>query len=231
MDTVRATRTLLWAGLIASATLAQDPDPAPPPGHLFVLSAPSGTGKSTLARRLVRELPDLVFAVSHTTRAPRPGERDGVDYVFVDDLRFDAMLAGGQFLEWVELFGHRYGLSREWLDRQRAAGKDLLLDLDSNGARKLRQALPESVTVLLLPPSARELARRLRGRGTETGAQLALRLDRARQELSCYPEYDYLVVNDDVNLAFRELEAVVLAARARQARRGPVARRILAGFQ
>jgi guanylate kinase len=232
MDTVRARlRMLLWVALAAWAVLARPaPPPSPPPGSVFVLSAPSGTGKSTLVRRLLREVPDLVFAVSHTTRAPRPGERDGVDYFFVDDARFDAMVAEDQFQEWVELFGHRYGLSRDWMERQRAAGKDLLLDLDTTGTRKLRQAVPESVTVLLLPPSAQELARRLHGRGTETAAQLALRLGRARHELSCYLEYDYLVVNEDVNLAFRELEAVVLATRARQAHRGAVARRILAGF-
>ncbi|MDR3673229.1 MAG: guanylate kinase [Holophaga sp.] len=222
---------LPWLAVTACAVLAAPDPPRPPvPGSVFVLSAPSGTGKSTLVRRLVREVPGLVFAVSHTTRAPRPGEQDGVDYFFVDDARFDAMLAEGQFQEWVELFGHRYGLSRDWMDRQRAAGKDLLLDLDTHGARKLRKAVPDSVTVLLLPPSAQELARRLRGRGTESAPQLALRLGRARHELSCYPEYDYLVVNEDVNQAFRELEAVVLAARARQARRGPVAQGILAGF-
>jgi guanylate kinase len=204
---------------------------APPVGTVFVLSAPSGTGKSTLVKRLVREVPGLAFGVSHTTRTPRPGERDGVDYFFVDDARFDAMLARGQFQEWVELYGRRYGLSRDWMDRQLAAGKDLLLDLDTTGARTVREAVPGSVTVFLLPPSARELARRLRGRGSETPRQLALRLGRARHECSRFPEYDYLVVNETVDQAFRELEAIILAARARQERRSAVARKILAEFQ
>jgi guanylate kinase len=203
---------------------------ASPPGTVFVLSAPSGTGKSTLAKRLAREVPGLVFAVSHTTRAPRPGERDGVDYFFVDDARFDAMLAQGRFQEWVELYGRRYGLSREWLERQLASGQDVLLDLDPTGARTVRSAIAASVTVFLLPPSARELARRLRGRGSETGQQVALRLGRARRECARYAEYDFLVVNETVDQAFRELEAIVLAARARQARRRAVAQAILDGF-
>jgi guanylate kinase len=203
---------------------------ASPRGSVFVLSAPSGTGKSTLIKRLVREVPGLVFALSHTTRPPRPGERNGTDYLFVDDARFDAMLAQGRFLEWVEIYGHRYGLSRDWVDEQRAAGKDLLLDLATTGARMVREAVPDAVTVFLLPPSAQELARRLRGRGSESAAQLGLRLGQARRELSGYPEYDYLVVNENVDHAFKELEAIVLADRARQERRRAEARRILDGF-
>lgn len=206
------------------------PAEAPAAGLVFVLSGPSGVGKSTLARRLVRQVPDLVFAVSHTTRPPRPGERAGVDYVFVDDAAFDAMLARGAFVEWVETYGHRYGLSRDWLDRQTAAGRDLLMDLDTTGARAVRGAVPGAVTVLLLPPSARELARRLQGRQTESAGQQARRLDQARRELARYSEFDYLVVNAAVDRSARELEAIILAARARQARRAPLARDILAGF-
>lgn len=222
---LKATLLLLGLGLHPASRAA---DPAP--GTAFVLSAPSGTGKSTVARMLVRQVPGLTFAVSHTTRAPRPGERDGVDYFFVDDARFDAMLAGGEFLEWVTIYGRRYGLSRDWVRANLRSGRDLLLDLDSSGARIVRRALPRAVTVFLMPPSAHELARRLRGRGSENGRQVAQRLGLARHECARYLEYDFLVVNDAVDQACRELEAIILADRARRERRRAMAERILAGF-
>ena len=201
-----------------------------PPGIIFVLSAPSGTGKSTCARKLIRQVPDLVFAVSHTTRRPRPGEVDGKDYLFVDDAAFDAMLAKGDFAESVAIYGHRYGLSRDWIRNQLASGKDILMDLDPTGTQVVRQAVPDTVTVFLLPPSARELAARLRGRGSESEAQLTLRLRQAGRQLFRYPEYDYLVINQTVDQACHELEAIILAARARQQRRAPAARQILESF-
>jgi guanylate kinase len=221
---LRATliRIGLWASLSVCAA-------GPPRGGVFVLSAPSGTGKSTLIKRLVKEVPGLAFAVSHTTREPRPGEREGVDYFFVDDARFDAMLARSGFQEWVETYGHRYGLSKAWMEQRLAAGQDLLLDLDTTGARMLRQAVP-AVTVFLLPPSAAELSRRLRGRGSESRQQLELRLGQARRELSRYTEYDYLVLNQNQDEAFLDLQAIILAARARRERRDATAREILAGF-
>ncbi|MGA2079624.1 MAG: guanylate kinase [Holophaga sp.] len=201
------------------------------PGGVFVLSGPSGAGKSSLARRLVGQVPGLAFAVSHTTRPPRPGERDGVDYFFVDRAAFDAIRARDGFLECVETYGHRYGLSRKWLRQRLAAGEDVIMDLDTTGARAVRKAMPGAVTALVLPPSAQELGRRLSSRGTESPAQLAQRLGQARRELARYPEYDYLVVNDELDRAAREVEAVILAARARQERRRATARRILETFR
>lgn len=219
-----------WSVLGGAAASAGPPPGNVPPGSVFVLSGPSGTGKSTLARKLVQQVPDLVFAVSHTTRPPRPGEVDGVDYFFVDEAAFDALLAQGRLAEWVKIYGHRYGLSRDWLGRQRETGKDVLMDLDTEGARTLRRAVPDAVTVLLLPPSAQELDRRLRGRGTEGPGQLRLRLRKARDEMARYPEYDYLVVNASVDQACADLQAIIRASRSRRERMAAVVRKILDGF-
>ena len=204
--------------------------PGSPLGKVFILSAPSGTGKTTLVRQLVRQVPDLVFAVSHTTRPLRPGEKEGVDYHFVDAATFDALLAKGAFVEWVATYGARYGLSREDLQKQLADGKDVLLDLNTEGARMLCRAVPDSIRIFLLPPSAQELARRLRDRGTETAAQVAQRMERAKSECSRFHEYEYLVVNTIPDQACRELQAIILATRALRERRQAVAQKILDGF-
>jgi guanylate kinase len=206
------------------------PAVSPAPGSVFILSAPSGTGKSTLAKCLLRTIPGLAFGVSHTTRPARPGEVNGVDYWFVDAAAFDQKLARGEFAEWVQRFGHRYGLDRVWLQAQLDAGKDVLLDLDPDGASAVRQARSDVVSVFLLPPSAEELARRLRGRGSEDERQIRSRLGDAKQQLSRFAEYDYLVVNRSPEQGCRELEAIILAARARRERRRAEAQRILAGF-
>jgi guanylate kinase len=226
-------RTLLGALALFAATphrLAAPIPPTRPPGELFVLSAPSGTGKSTVAREVLQRVPELVFGVSHTTREPRPGERDGVDYVFVSEAAFDRMLAEGRFLEWDAIYGHRYGLGRAWVQEQLRAGRDVLLDLDTRGTRMLRHNLPGALTVFLLPPSASELAARLRGRRSETEAQVALRLDQARRELEHCHEYKYVIVNQTVAQAAVELEAIIVARRARQERRQALAQKIIEGF-
>ncbi len=199
-------------------------------GNVIVLSAPSGTGKSTLAKALVKEVPDLIFAVSHTTRSPRPGEVNGVDYFFVNDAAFDALKAQGRFAECVEIYGNRYALSRDWLQEHLDSGKDILMDLDTDGARQVRQALPQAVSVFLIPPSAQELARRLKGRGSETESQVAIRMGQAKHELSRYPEYDYLVVGHTVAQATQEVQSIIASLRARQERRRADAQRILEGF-
>lgn len=167
-------------------------------------------------KRLLRSVPGLRFSVSHTTRPPRPGERDGRDYFFVSRPVFDRMLARGEFVEWAEVYGHLYGTSHRGLERAQAAGHDVLLDIDVQGHRQVRRRMPEAVSIFLLPPSFRELARRLERRHLDSPAEIAKRLAAARREIRHWREYDYLIVNDVIARADRTLRAVVLAARFRR---------------
>ena len=199
-------------------------------GNVFVLSAPSGTGKSTLARQLVKQVGDLNFSVSFTTRQPRPGEVHGRDYFFVDDATFDDMVARDGFVEWVRVYERRYGTGKAWIREKLESGVDILLDIESQGARRVHQAIPDAVMVFLLPPSSQELASRLRGRGDESEEQVRIRLDYARHELVQYEGYDYLVVNDTVEQAYHRLESIITATRCRRERMGATARQILDSF-
>ncbi len=200
------------------------------PGNVFVVSAPSGAGKSTLAQRLVATVPDLIFSISFTTRKPRPGEVDGRDYFFIDDVRFDTMVREGGFVEWVQVYGHRYGTGREWLQKTLATGRDVLLDIETTGAMNLRRAIPDARMIFILPPSATSLEQRLRSRGKDSDEQIAIRLQHARHEMELYHAYDYLVLNDDLELGYRQFESIILATRAGLDRMTPVAQRILKGF-
>jgi guanylate kinase len=197
---------------------------------VFVLSAPSGTGKSTLAKRLVQELDGLDFSISFTTRAPRAGEEHGKDYFYVDHATFDAMIESGGLVEWVEVYGHKYGTGKDWINSQLASGRDVLLDIETQGARNVHEAIPDAVMIFLIPPSAEELSNRLRRRGRDPEAEIQVRLDHAKHELSQFPSYDYLVVNDTLDRAYRELESVILATRLKRERMGATAERILEGF-
>lgn len=199
-------------------------------GNVFVLSAPSGTGKSTLAKQLVKQVADLNFSVSFTTRKPRPGEVDGKDYFFVDDATFDAMVAEDGFVEWVRVYERRYGTGKAWIQEKLGSGMDILLDIESQGARMVREAIPDAVMVFLLPPSSAELSARLRGRGDESEEQVRIRLDYARHELAQFEGYDYLVVNDTVEQAYRRLESIILATRCRRERMASTAQQILDSF-
>jgi len=199
-------------------------------GNVFVLSAPSGTGKSTLAKRLVQDVPDLDFSISFTTRAPRAGEVDGKDYFFVDEPTFDEMIRTGGLVEWVSVYGHKYGTGKTWMKDHLASGKDILLDIETQGARNVHEAIPDAVMVFLIPPSAAELAQRLRGRGRDPEAEIQVRLEYARHELSQFSSYDYLVVNDTLDRAYRDLESIVFATRLKRERMGGTAERILEGF-
>jgi guanylate kinase len=179
---------------------------------------------------LVHQVAALSFSISFTTRAPRPGEVDGEDYFFVDHATFDAMVAQDGFIEWVEVYGNKYGTGRAWIQEQLASGVDILLDIETKGAQNVHRAIPDAVMVFLLPPSAGELSRRLRGRGDSSDEQVKIRLDYAKHELAQFPAYDYLVINDTVEEAYRGLEAIVLATRLRKERMFATAQRILGGF-
>ena len=202
----------------------------PHTGNVFVISAPSGTGKSTLTQRLVASLEGLIFSISTTTRPPREGEVEGRDYFFVDGDTFDRMVAEGGFLEWVEVYGNRYGTGRDWIIQQLGKGVDVLLDIETMGAAALKERMPDAIMIFLLPPSAAELERRLRGRGKDSQEQIGIRLAYARHELEHFAEYDHLIVNDDLESAYRQLESVVLAARSRRPRMENVPRQLLAEF-
>jgi guanylate kinase len=185
-------------------------------GSIFIISAPSGSGKSTLVRRLIASQPDLAFLVSHTTRPRRAGEKEGREYFFVTRKRFQRMLAAGDFLEWAEVFGQLYGTSKGQLDKALAAGRDILLDIDVQGHQQVKKRLPEALSIFVMPPSFQELKRRLMHRHSDSPQVIERRLTAARQEISHWPEYDYLVVNDRLSLATQALGAIVQAGRLRR---------------
>lgn len=183
-------------------------------GNLYIISAPSGAGKTSILRPLFRQLPQLAFSVSHTTRAPRSGEKDGVDYHFIDRDGFIAMRDQGAFLESAEVHGNFYGTSREAVLESLAAGVDIFLDIDVQGAAQVREKLPEAIAIFILPPSWLELEQRLRGRGTDSDATIALRLANARCEIAHWQQYDYPVINGDLDAAIDTLRCIVVAHRA-----------------
>lgn len=186
----------------------------PARGIPFVISAPSGTGKTTVCHRLVSADPKLALSVSHTTRPPRPGEREGIDYHFVTRERFLALVGEGAFLEHAEYRGNLYGTTLAALEAPLAAGRDLLLEIEVQGARQVRARLPDARLVFLLPPSRGELERRLRDRGTESDEVVRRRLDVAAEELREVDRYDYAVVNDSLEQAVRDVEEIVRGERS-----------------
>ena len=184
-------------------------------GQLFVVSAPSGAGKTTVVERLIASTPGLRRSRSYTSRRARPGETDGVDYHFVSRDRFEAMIAGGQFLEWAEYSGNLYGTAVVDTERELESGTDLVLVIEVQGARQVRRHTRSSVLVFLLPPSSEALETRLRSRGEDSEEQIRRRLQVAREELKAVSEYDYVVVNDTIDACVERLRAVILAERAR----------------
>jgi len=198
-------------------------------GILFVVSAPSGTGKSTVCRGVRDSLSGLGFSVSYTTRAPRDDERDGEHYHFVDHAKFQGMIDQQAFLEWADVFEEKYGTGLE-ATRQALAPDDLLLDIDVEGARQVREGPIPSVSVMMLPPDYETLERRLRGRGSESEQTLRGRLAQARREAEDYVHFDYVVVNDKIDQTVSDLRAIVRAERQRSVRRGDRVRRIIDTF-
>jgi guanylate kinase len=182
-------------------------------GHFFVLCAPSGTGKSTLVRRLMREFPNLRFSVSCTTRAPREGERNGRDYHFISHDEFQSMRSAEKFVEWAEVHGNFYATPMEEVRKKLDAGFDLLFDIDVQGAEQIRERMPHGCYVFLLPPSRDALRKRLVNRGTDTPEVIEKRLANARTELEKAHKFNYLIVNDDLDTAYRQLRAVYLSCK------------------
>lgn len=184
-------------------------------GLLFVVSAPSGTGKTTVVERLAHVVPSLAVSRSYTSRPARAGESDGVDYNFITRQRFDEMIAADAFLEWADVFGNLYGTSAADAERDLAAGRDLVLVIDVEGARQVRRRCPDMVGVFVMPPSFAVLEHRLRGRSQDTEAEMQQRLRTARAEVAAVTEYDYVVINDELEACVDRLRAIVLAERAR----------------
>ncbi|MBU1275958.1 MAG: guanylate kinase [Proteobacteria bacterium] len=187
-------------------------------GQIFVLSGPPGAGKSSIAARVRADMPDLAYSVSLTTRPPRPGERDGVDYYFVTRQEFQRRIAAGEMAEHEEIFGNLYGTSQKVVGQVLEQGQDLFLDTDVNGAEQLQKRFPEGVFIFLLPPSRKVLEERLRGRATEEESQVRQRLERVRYELTKAKNYTHLVVNDNLEKAVAEVEAIITASRRRTQR-------------
>jgi guanylate kinase len=187
-------------------------------GNLLIVSAPSGAGKTTLVKALLARDSQVVYSVSCTTRAPRAGERDGIDYFFVSDEAFRQRIDAGEFLEHAEVHGHRYGTLRSWIEAQLQADRDVVLDIDTQGAEQVRALMPEAVSIFILPPSLAELESRLRARATDADAVIERRLAAARAEIAHAGEYDYVIINKDLDTAIADLAAVVRASRLRYAR-------------
>ena len=188
-------------------------------GLLFVLSSPSGAGKSTIARMLLDSDDGIAMSVSATTRPIRPGEVDGVDYHFVDDAGFDKLIADGEFLEWAHVFGHRYGTLKREVLKTIEGGRDVLLDIDWQGTQQLKQVDPDIVRVFILPPSMTELERRLSSRGTDSGEVIRRRMDRAAAEISHWAEYDYVLINNDAEKCRELVHNILKAERLKATRR------------
>jgi guanylate kinase len=183
---------------------------------IYIIAAASGTGKTSLVRALLVALPDLKLSVSHTTRAPRSDEQRGVDYYFISELEFRRMIEQDAFLEYADVFGDYKGTSRMEVERLSKMKVDIILEIDIQGARQVRALIPDTVSIFILPPSREALEQRIFKRGEDTPGDIEKRLKVAREEIACFEEYDYLVVNDDFDQALNELKAIIQARRCRQ---------------
>jgi guanylate kinase len=200
-------------------------------GTLFVVSSPSGGGKGTIIRHVLDEVPNLSYSVSFTTRAPRPGEVDGREYFFVSRLVFGEMIAAGEFLEWANVHGNLYGTGRRQIAAETAAGLDIVLEVDVQGAASVRQLLMDSVSIFILPPSYEVLRERLIARGTDSPEELEVRLRNAPEELRQYSAFDYVIINDEIERAAGQLASIIYAERARCMRQEGLVREVIQKFQ
>lgn len=198
---------------------------------VFIISAPSGSGKSTLVSHLMQRVPGLRFSVSYTTRAPRGEERDGREYYFISREQFESRIGRGEFLEWAEVFGNLYGTHRSELDRAALEGTDLVLDIDVKGARQLKEQIPGAVSIFILPPSKKELEQRLRARSQDSGPVIERRLREAAEEIRNYSQYDFVLVNRDLEASVNVLASIVISARSRRERMEPEILPILETFE
>ncbi|RLE11175.1 guanylate kinase [Candidatus Aerophobetes bacterium] len=187
-------------------------------GLIVVISAPAGAGKTTLCKRLLQISSSFISSVSFTTRPPRKNEIEGVDYYFVSREEFEKLIEKETFLEWAQVHGHLYGTSADFLKKNIEAGKDVVLEVDVKGGKKIKEKYPNSILIFILPPSWEELERRLKGRATEDEKSIKERLSNAKKEIKFLPYYDYFIVNDDINVAVRELVAIIEAERCRISR-------------
>ena len=197
-------------------------------GTLYTVSAPSGAGKTSLVAALIEHCPGLRVSVSHTTRSIRPGEEDGVNYHFIDEDSFTAMLAREEFLEHARVFGNLYGTSRIWVEQELGKGTDVILEIDWQGARQVKQLLPDTRAILIMPPSRKTLEQRLTARGQDDAQVIATRMAEAVEEMSHYGDGDYLVVNDDFEQALSELQAIIVSQRLRTSRQQQALKPLLA---
>ena len=202
-----------------------------PRGQLFVVSAPSGTGKTTIVERLVQVVPDLSLSRSYTSRSARRGENDGVDYNFITRSEFEQMIAADAFLEWADVFGNLYGTCADDAEVDLASGRDLVLVIDVQGARQVRLRCKDTVGIFVLPPSYEVLEHRLRGRSKDSEDAMQRRLATARAEVAAFLEYEYVVVNDELEACVDRLRAIIWAERARQRSMRPVAEQIVKSFR
>ena len=196
---------------------------------LFVITAPSGAGKTTLWKRTITQVPNLKFSISHTTRKPRQGEVDGKDYYFVSDEVFDELIKKGAFVEWAWVYGNRYGTSWAEIERAKKDSVDLIIEIDQQGAKQLKKALPEAILIFILPPSLASLRERLNLRGTDTEEEITRRLKIASDEISEYYAFDYIIINDDLEDAVRKLTSIITAERSKVKVMEPSIRKLLGG--
>lgn len=199
-------------------------------GILFVVSSPSGGGKGTLIQRVLKQVPNLGYSVSYTTRAPRNGEVEGREYFFVTPEKFEAMITAGEFLEWATVHGKLYGTSRHQVSHEVFEGRDIILEVDVQGAASVRELVTDSVSIFILPPSVEILRQRLIARGTDSPEELELRLRHAPAELKDYKAFDYVIINDQVERAAGQLSCIIEAERARRARQEPQIKRLVESF-